>query len=368
MGDWTLTKRPQVLSALFGLNNVKTYFYTKAQEGNFPKAVLFKGQFGNGKTTTAKIVAKMMACKTPEANGDPCNVCASCMAVTNETYERDVLLIDGGTSGKAEVVDTVADFIATAPMYDKRKIVIVEETQELSTAARNSFLKVLENPRANVHFILLSMEQGKTSAFASRCVPFNFKKATVIELMMYMKSIMEQESLWANPEIPEEFKLQGLATIAQSSAGSLRQALQVLDQCLVSKFYTSQEILDNLGIADEATVMQVLSLLLAGSLDFWGKYDVIDSFEFFAVSLKIVAEAAMFRTSGYLANEQPFFANNTKMIAGSPHFELLQKLFKDLGPLVKPYIRKNEMTLYFAEFFANMRSVPSGVKVRVRGQ
>ena len=342
--QWSITRRPRVLNDLYGLNNIKTYFYAKAKTKDWPKSILLRGQFGNGKTTAAQIVAQMMVCQHPAPNGDPCGVCPECDSIINARFDSAVQMIDGGMAGKAEVVDIVSEF-AYGTSFNERRVMIIEEVQELSTAAKNSLLKILENPRDKIHFILLSMESGGNTGFASRCVPFNFKKIPVKDLMMFLKQTMEAEDLWKSADIPDEFRMKGLATIAQVSQGSIRQALQLLETCIIGKYFTSQEIVDNLGIADESMVINTLLGLCDGiDQEVWGELQKYEPFEFFALGYKIVSDAAVYNASGYLANEgNTFFENNTKHLAGKNAFPALVAAFDRLAPSSKPFLRKSEL-------------------------
>lgn len=364
MSQWTITKRPKALDELHGLENIKRYFYERAKTEDWPKAVLLRGQFGNGKTTTAKIIAAMMVAQEKDRKGNPLWTCASTKAILEERYDRDVILIDGGQSGKAEVIDTIREFIATPPMYDKRKVIIIEEVQELSTAARNSLLKTLEHPRDKIHFILLSMEYGGASGFASRCVPFNFKKQSTKDIMLFLKAMMESEGLWEDESIPQEFKFQGLATIAQTSDGSLRQALQVLELCVSGRYFTAEEIEDNLGFMSEATIIQLLMQLLDGDDALWSGLVKYDPFEFFAIAFKIVSDAQMYALSGFLADESnQFFVQNTKRVASHPGLPKLIETFTVLAPLSKPFLRKSEMLVHFGLLLEEMKKLKKPQKM-----
>jgi DNA polymerase III gamma/tau subunit len=329
---------------MYGLENIKRYFYEKAKTKDWPKAMLFRGQFGNGKTTAALLFAQAIVCKNPKPNGDPCGECVECDAVINERFDSAVQMIDGGQSGKADVLEQVTEFSSGAFFANKR-VMIIEEIQELSTAAKNSLLKILEMPKPNVHFILLSMEFGGASGFASRCVPFNFKKIPVKELMLFMKQTMEAEGLWTSTDIPDEFRMRGLATIAQVAQGSIRQALQLLETCIIGKYFTAQEIVDNLGIADESMVIETLLQLCDGrNPEVWGELMKYEPFEFFSLGYKIVSDSAIYKASGYLAGEgNSFFENNTKALAAKPALEALLEAFDKLAPNTKPYLRKSEL-------------------------
>ncbi len=359
--NWTITKRPTKLSDLWGLGGIKTYFETKFKEQEFPKSLLLRGQFGAGKTSVAKIVATMMVCQNPSAKGDPCLQCASCQSVIDEKWDRDVQMIDGGDSGKADLKERIDEFVATGPFYDKRKVMIIEEVQELSQAARNSLLKILESPRDKIHFILLSMDYAKTSGFSSRCVNFNFKAAPSKDIMLYLKSVLEEEGLWTSEEIPKEFKLKGLGTIAQTSAGSYRQALQSLEQALDGKFFTPEAIRDNMGLLDEATTIQRIIQLLDGDAAIWQVLSKEDLYQFYSLSLKILSEAKLYKATGFMPHEDEFFVENTKKVASHINLDMLIDVYRDgLGPVAKPYLRDADYILHILKFIEKV-SPPAGI-------
>jgi len=354
--DWTVADRPRRLSDLYGLENIKKYFYEKAKRKDWPKAVLLKGQFGNGKTSTAKIIATMMACKQPKENGDACLECDACLAILEERWDRDVKIINGGQSGKADVISEVEDFIATPAFYGSpRRVIIIEEIQELSTAAKNSLLKTLEHVRQGYHFILLSMDLGAASGFSSRCVPFLFKKLSIKDLMLFMKQTLENKGLWTDTTIPIEFKTQGLATIAQTSVGSLRQALQILDQCVTGKFYTSKEIQENTGYLDENDIVNVLLKFLSGDSSVWAELQGFEPMDFFALGLKIVSDAELYRVAQYTISDNEYFIANTQKLLSYKHaFIILKDCFLTIAENAKPFLRKPELMLYLSKAFESI--------------
>lgn len=362
MSQWSISSRPRTLGDLYGLQNIKNYFYEKAKSGEWPKAVLLKGQFGNGKSTTANILATMLVCQNPLPNGDPCCKCASCEAIISERFDRDVVRIDGGQSSKADVVEMINEHIATPPMFDKRKVIIIEEVQELSAAAKNSLLKVLEHPRDRIHFILLSMENAAVSGFTSRCVPFVFKKLQAKEILFFLKKAMEEHNLWEDPSIPDEFRMRGLATISQVAMGSLRQALQILELCITGRYFTAQEILDNVGFVDETTAISILIKLLEADDSVWRDLSKFDAYEFFAISYKILSDAAMYKVSGFIEDEgNQWVVDNTKRIAAYSAFEDLLTAFNILAPQSKPFLRKAEFVVHMTKIFSLIKA-QKGVK------
>src|SRR5574344_325335 len=255
MGQWSIDERPHKLDDLYGCDDVKKFFKKAAKTDTWPTAALFQGRFGCVTTTYTLIVEHMMVCTNPDSDGNPCGECPSCKAIVDGKFDRDVQMIDGGQTGKDDIIETVTKFIATAPMKDKRKVMIIEEFQELSDKAKNSLLKILESPKENRHFLFTTMaETLKATGLTSRCQIFKFKYATALDIMYYLKSCLEKipenyddkkrdptkkvASLWDSEKIPSEFKMQGLAMIAQNCDGSCRQAIQMMQKCINVEAYT----------------------------------------------------------------------------------------------------------------------------------
>lgn len=355
--QWSITNRPRSLGDLYGLPSLKKYFYEKVNTKDWPKALLLRGQFGNGKSTVASIVASMLVCQNPKPNGDPCGKCASCNAIIEERFDRDVIRIDGGQSGKADIIETINEHISTPPMYDSRKVIIIEEVQELSNAAKNSLLKTLEHPRDKIHFILLSMENGGNTGFGSRCVTFMFKKLPIKELMFFLKKTMEDQGYWNDESIPMSFKTQGLATLAQAAQGSIRQALQILEQCIDGKIFTEDEIAENLGYINEVKAADILSRLLALDNTVWSDIYKCDPYDLYGIMYKIITDAALFKYAGFVEDEDnAYFISNTRKVAAAESFETFLTAFNTLSSASKPFLRKAEFLSCLIQAFHTAKS------------
>ena len=363
--NWTIDKRPNVLSDLFGCENIKTYFYNRVKEKDFPTATLLSGQYGSGKTTAAKIIAKMMTCKNTLPNGDPCNECVDCKAVDSESFSRDVMMIDGGQSGKADIVDKIQEFTMTPPMRGKRKVVIVEEVQELSTAAKNSLLKSLETPRKNIHYLFLAMENMTNSGFVSRCVPFKFKFVPVVDLMKFMAVILKEEGIWS--ELSSEFKTEGLLMLAQNAQGSVRQALQLLELCVDAKYYTKKEIEESTGMYSEISFIDTLIKMMDGDNSeelFEAIMNPSDYSATFNLILKVISDAISYRTFGKVPGDNTYFMKQAAQIANHKNFELVKDTFVRLQKESFTYLKKAVYICAMADLVMECRnniSSPSGI-------
>jgi DNA polymerase-3 subunit gamma/tau len=340
--QWTISKRPTILDDLYGCDNVKSYFYKRIAAGeDFPTATLLSGQYGSGKTTAAKIIAKMMTCKNPKPNGDPCNECADCKAVDEETFNRDVMMVDGGNSGKADIGDKIPAFTLGAPIRGKRKVVIVEEIQELSQAAKNSLLKALESPRKKVHYIFLTMENPSSSGFLSRCVPFKFKFVPIVDLMKFMACILKEENLWDT--VPAEFRTEGLLILAQNSNGSIRQALNNLELCVTSGYYTKEQIEENTGMYNEAAFIDIIIGMMNGDSSealFNAVMDPSDYLATFNLMMKVVSDGVSYKAFGRVPGDNSFFAKQAAQLTSNENFELVKESLLDLYYRSNAYPRK----------------------------
>ena len=267
--QWTITKRPQKLDDLYGQDEVVHYFKNIQQtKAPIPNAIWLGGKFGCGKTTIAKIIAKTIQCKNKDADGNPCGKCISCQSIENETWGRNTIMFNGGTNGTIDEVRKLVSNVDFPPTMDGNWVFMIEEAQELSADATQALLKTIETPRNNVYFIFTSMEEdlkklGKFDALISRCgAEFKLNTATVMDVMFYLRHILETENLWNT--IPKEFKLEGLKLIATNCKQSYREALKKLQICVNSGLYSVDQISAQFGITKEGDISTALNDLISG--------------------------------------------------------------------------------------------------------
>ena len=267
--QWTITKRPQKLDDLYGQDEVVHYFKNIQQTKTpIPNAIWLGGKFGCGKTTIAKIIAKTIQCKSKDADGNPCGKCISCQSIENETWGRNTVMFNGGTNGTIDEVRKLVSNVDFPPTMDGNWVFMIEEAQELSADATQALLKTIETPRNNVYFIFTSMEEdlkklGKFDALISRCgAEFKLNTATIMDVMFYLRHILETENLWGT--IPNEFKLEGLKLIATNCKQSYREALKKLQICVNSGIYSIDQISAQFGITKEGDISTALNDLISG--------------------------------------------------------------------------------------------------------
>lgn len=231
-----LKYRPQSLSELIGQESVKKNLLLSFQNNKLSHAYLFVGPRGTGKTSTARILAKMVNCESQKEA--PCNKCATCFSITDGS-NLDLIEIDAASNRGIEDIRSLRDKIKLAPSASKKKVYIIDEVHMLTTEAFNALLKTLEEPPEHVLFILATTEIAKIpQTILSRVQRLDFKLATPEELLEALQKIASQEKI----DIDEE----SLKILVKKSDGSFRDGVKLLDQLSVGEKITATTINESL--------------------------------------------------------------------------------------------------------------------------
>ena len=249
--------RPQVFGEVIGQEHVTNTLVREAREKRVAHAYLFAGPRGTGKTSTARILAKAINCEDPRPDGEPCDECATCQAISDGS-SLDVQELDAASHNSVENIRDIrvqVTMVAAGP--SAHRVFILDEAHMLSTAACNALLKTLEEPPPNVHFILATTEPYKLlDTIRSRSQRFDFHPVPAEVLTRHLRLVASQESY----EVAEG----GLETVARHADGSVRDSLSLLEQvaALGDGRVDPEGVERALGVADRET-MTVLARAVA---------------------------------------------------------------------------------------------------------
>ena len=241
--------RPQTFDEVVGQKHIIQTLKNAIVQDRIAHAYLFCGPRGTGKTSIAKIFAKMLNCEDKEHA--PCGECLNCQMVQNGSHP-DIIEIDAASNNGVDEVRDLIDRVKYAPMQGTYKIYIIDEVHMMTTGAFNALLKTIEEPPAHVVFILATTEPNKViPTIISRCQRFDFNKVSLQDLITRLQIVCRSEKI----DIDEE----AVYLIAQLSDGGMRDALSILDQC--TAFCTS-----NISIDDVRQIYGVMTTEELGTL------------------------------------------------------------------------------------------------------
>lgn len=235
-----LKYRPQKLEDL-DITIVRESLIEIVKSGEIPHALLFAGPRGTGKTSAARILAKIINCDPTSrdaSRGKPCNKCEQCISITNGS-NMDVIEMDAASNRGIDDIRALRDVVKLAPSKAKAKVYIIDEAHMLTTEASNALLKTLEEPPSHVYFILATTNPEKLiETIKSRTTLISFTKATTTETKRSLQRIIKSEKLIIKDEELEK--------IINLSKGSFRDAVKILEQYSKDKnFLKNQKSFDS---------------------------------------------------------------------------------------------------------------------------
>ena len=250
--------RPDSFGTLIGQDNIALTLKNSILRGQLAHAYLFCGPRGVGKTTTARIFAKMINCSNPSEDMEPCGTCESCQSFA-EGRSYCIHELDAASNNGVEDIKALMDQVRVPPQVGRYSVYIIDEVHMLSQAAFNAFLKTLEEPPAHAIFILATTEKHKIlPTILSRCQTYDFNRITVENIVKNLRMVASSESVTIDDE--------SLHVIAHKADGAMRDALTIFDQtvafCGTDVKY--QDVLRNLNVLDYEYSFSLVDAFLKG--------------------------------------------------------------------------------------------------------
>ncbi len=261
MSDYIVSARkyrPDSFSSLIGQDTIARTLSNSIRRGQLAHAYLFCGPRGVGKTTTARIFAKMINCANPGPDMEPCGQCESCVSF-QEGRSYCIHELDAASNNSVEDIKTLMEQVQVPPQVGKYSVYIIDEVHMLSQAAFNAFLKTLEEPPSHAIFILATTEKHKIlPTILSRCQTYDFNRISIPDMVRNLRDIAARENVTIDDE--------SLHVIASKADGAMRDALTIFDQtvafCGTEVKY--EDVIRNLNVLDYEYSFKLVDFFLAG--------------------------------------------------------------------------------------------------------
>ncbi len=263
MSDFVVSARkyrPLHFNEVVGQSHVGTTLKNAIRQNTLAHAFLFCGPRGVGKTTCARILAKVLNCHNVGAETEPCGNCDSCKSF-DRNASLNILELDAASNNSVEHIRSLTEQVRFQPQEGSYKIFIIDEVHMLSQQAFNAFLKTLEEPPPYAIFILATTEKHKIiPTILSRCQIFDFKRIQVDDIAAQLQQICDQENISAEAD--------ALHLIATKADGALRDALSIFDKIASfgGKKITYQDVISNLNILDYEYYFKVVEAFFQSDL------------------------------------------------------------------------------------------------------
>ena len=251
--------RPSNFDEVVGQQPIIQTLKNAIVQNRIAHAYLFCGPRGTGKTSIAKIFAKMLNCE--DESNKPCGKCTNCKMVQNGSHP-DIIEIDAASNNGVDEVRNLIDKVKYAPMQGKYKVYIIDEVHMMTTGAFNALLKTIEEPPAHVVFILATTEPNKViPTIISRCQRFDFNKVSQKDIEKRLSIVCKEEKIEIDPE--------AISLIAQLADGGMRDSLSILDQCIAycSSNITVDNVREIYGVLTTSDIGKLFKHLYAHEVD-----------------------------------------------------------------------------------------------------
>jgi DNA polymerase-3 subunit gamma/tau len=251
--------RPRDFGSLVGQEHVVRALRHALEQKRLHHAYLFTGTRGVGKTTLARILAKCLNCETG-ITAQPCNKCSACTQIDTGRFP-DYVELDAASNRGVDEMTQLLERSVYAPTAGRFKVYVIDEVHQLSGHAFNAMLKTLEEPPEHLKFILATTDPQKIPVTVlSRCLQFNLKQMPREAIRAHLEGLLKEEKISCEGE--------ALSLIARAAAGSMRDALSLLDQAIshAAGAVRAEDVRQMLGLADAGRIIDLFDALMRGDI------------------------------------------------------------------------------------------------------
>ena len=358
--DFALSLRPKSLNDLCGQKVIVSEMKRRSLTGDFPSVMIFGGDSGTGKTTMALILGALMNDPAPIKQKDfldPNPDSPEYKAVYGEKYNRNVCFYDASKMGKEDVV-ALEDVVSTKSLFGGKKVIIIDEAQELSRHSKGATLKLLEKKREDVCIILCTMNpEAFDKSIRSRGQYYQFKSPSSADIAAYLFSLVEREGI----EVPDAFLEHGIFTISENCEGSVRMAVQTLERCLSAELYSSEDIQKEFGYISSDSLFNIVKALLERKTEVFQMIQDFDLKDFFYQSNKLLADCLVYLRTGYVDVQwkKDSYENLRSLL---PSIAELYSLYAETDKYMAGYFRDSYCRVRLSEFVAKPAETPAAAK------
>ena len=347
--DLPIVYRPRKFSDMVGNNKTVESLKEYSIKG-FPKVMMFEGFTGTGKTTSSLIAAMTINCHSPkieEKEKIPCGQCSSCKDIINGSFGRDIKTIDASGMSKEDIL-SLKEKLSISPMYDKNKIFIIDEAQQLgSEKTKGALLLLLEKEYSNCYIILNTMDsQAFNKAIQDRTTKFTFKPLQSKDIANYLFKILEIEG--ELDKVPDEFITEGLLVISENCEGSVRGALRLLETCINTKVFSKNDILEQTGYSSTEGSFDLLIRILEKDSNVIRELYKVAIKPFFQTTWLNILNAweyKLLKNEWYNAYQEKY----VKAVSKFENLEYLISIYNQLYPYANDYLEYNFKLYYISK-------------------
>jgi DNA polymerase III gamma/tau subunit len=356
-----LNQRPFCWDDICGQKVIIQEMKKRSLTRDFPSVIIFGGESGTGKTTIALIIAALLNDEHPirgEGCLNPNPESPESKAIINETFNMSCSVYDASRMAKEDVM-RLEETVSSTSMFGGKRVLIIDEAQELSKGSKGITLKLLEKKRQDAYIILCTMNPDAfDKSVRSRGLYYQFKSPSAYDIAEYLFKLTDQ----FGKDLPDSFIQEGLIAIAENCEGSVRMAVQNLERCLAGELYTAEAIQNAFGFLSNSKLFDLVSKELNQNVEVFKDIRTMDLKEFFYASYKFISDCLIYmRTTtvdaSWKADQYNRLENQRAKVTE------LFNLYADIDQKMGAFFKPTYCLARLSDFFA---AQPSGLSAPAR--